>query len=134
MELKSKCSFVHAFEDCGPVPHSLSPIHRPKTEIGYYRSNFDGRQWWTKYFHVNDTLKTELLIKESKELWENLLNVFPTLSELEKFCVEGNAEKLSEVEYNCYASGKYGNYWMRFILLEKNYNIYCHILSKQSKD
>lgn len=130
MELKNKCTFMHALEDCGPVLGSLSPIHRPKTEIGYYRADFDGRQWWTQYFDVNDTLKTEPLMKESRGLWRSLLNGFPTLSELEKFCAEGNAEKLSEVEYNCYASGKYGNYWMRFILLQKNYNIYCHILSK----
>lgn len=134
MELKKTCNFMDALKDCGPVPGSLSSLHRPKTQVGYYRADYDGHQWWTQYFNIHDTLKTETLMKESRGILGDLLTGFPNLTEIKRFCKVGNAEKISDVEYNCYVNGTYGNYWIRFITLEKNYNIYCHILWKESVD
>lgn len=134
MELKSICTFTETLQDCGPVKDSLSTVQRPKTEVGYYRADFDGHRWWTQYFTINDALRTESLVSESDGVWENLLNGFSTLSDLSRFCMEGNARRISDVEYECYVDGKLANYWIRFITLEKSYNIYCHILTKEFRD
>lgn len=130
MEIKKVCDFSDVFDDCAIIPSSLSGIPQPRKKVGHYRADYDGRQWWTTYFPANQELITELLKQECLKVMMELQERFPDLETLRRFCWDGNAVKVSDTEYSCYINEIYGNYWIRLITRNHDYNIYCNIFRK----
>lgn len=102
----------------------------PYSEIAYSRSDYDGYQWWTKWFLKGDKVGSPL----SEEI-DGFMNSLFKMSEFQSLKsmrnARVNAEPTSEAtEWNLY-SETYGFYiWIRMITREKDYNLYVHYLGK----
>ena len=125
LELLGKCPFPGLYE-----------IDKSETEavsIGYFRADYDGYRWYDTVFPSNRHLVTDELAKEFDKLFFDTTEKFPTLKALVEFC-ETNAEQVGErgldVEYNLYADGKYGLYWLRVTPRSGDYNLRVRCYSK----
>jgi len=121
-ELKKACPFTHIFED-------KDPGGRPKSEMGYFRCDYDGYRWWNTAWPVNNDIETPELIEEFDSVYSDFMETFPSLKDLEKYCMQ--LEPTSDrTEYNTYLSRKHGWYWLRIITRKGDYNLYLHCYKK----
>ena len=126
-----ECGFQAIFD--GPqkaVP--LSGVKHPVSELVYSRSDFDGRKWWTAWFHCSEEpVKKELASKVDD--FQNALfklDEFRSLRELRHMC-RLYAEPTSQPdEFNLYSETNHFYIWLRMITREKDYNLYVHYYLK----
>lgn len=125
-ELMVTCNFRDVFKTCSRPEDFLSSREEPVGKIGHVRAYFDGRQWWGDYFPCRDSLKTEPFVEESQKLYKQIVSEFPDLAALRLFCQKHPDSYWGDEEYNFYINGEVANYWVRFILREKDYNCYLN--------
>lgn len=102
----------------------------PRSELGYFRCDYDGYRWWNTVWPVNGHLSEPELVKEFDSVYDAFLKAFPTREKMRKYCQE-QAEPTSDgTEFNAYLDLKYGFYWLRMITRQGDYNLYLHCLSK----
>ncbi len=81
-------------------------------KAGYIRADYDKGKWWntvTKIVPVPDPMA-----KEFDYIYDRLIERFPNIKELEEYCRnEPKIDKVSDTEYNLYAVGSDGMYWIR---------------------
>lgn len=102
----------------------------PKSEMGYFRCDYDGYKWWNTVWPVNRELETPELIREFDSLYDDFLKVFPSREAMGVYC-RSHAEATSDpTEFNAYLELEHGFYWLRMITRKGDYNLYLHCLSK----
>ena len=117
--LSRYCSFTDAWD-------RRDGNGRPSAEMGYTRSDYNGRKWWTTPHPINKGLATPERAREIDEITEAMTQAFPDLEALGEFCVLFAEDLRRDEEYNLYYKGKYSNYWIRCIIRERDYNLYIH--------
>lgn len=115
---------------CSQPEASLSYREEPVSKIGYVRAYFDGHRWWGDYFPCRDSLKTEAFVKESQEIYKQIVETCPNLQALRLFFERHPAANSGDKEYSFYINGSAADYWVRFILREKDYNCYLYAYKK----
>ena len=102
----------------------------PRSELGYFRCDYDGYRWWNTVWPINRSLGTPELITEFDSVYDAFLKAFPTREAMRKYCL-AHAEPTSEgTEFNAYLTMEYGFYWLRMITRKGDYNLYLHCISK----
>ena len=102
----------------------------PKSEMGYFRCDYDGYKWWNTVWPINHELETPELIREFDSLYDSFRQVFPSREAMAIYC-RAQAEPTSDSsEYNAYLELEYGFYWFRMITRKGDYNLYLHCISK----
>ena len=96
------------------------------SEMGFTRSDYDGRKWWTTPHPINENLRTPERMKEIDEITAAMQAAFPDLSSLEEFCILFAEDLRRDEEYNLYYNGQTANYWIRCVLRNRDYNLYIH--------
>lgn len=129
--LHTQCNFREVFDRTGPAEDSLSSSEQPLQKIGHIRADYDGYCWWGQYFPCRDYLKTSEFVKESQKIYQQLIDTFKNLSDLECYCKAHPEAAVSETEYNFFINSVEADYWIRFVLREKDYNLYLHGYSKR---
>lgn len=128
--LTNCCTFSSEWEHTSPGDGLLKNCQHPVNEMGYFRCDHDGRQWWRYPFQVHKDMETKERIAELEAVTEALTEAFPTLKDLEKYCVENAEDLRNDFEYNLYYSGVECNYWIRARIVKQDYNLYVHALAK----
>lgn len=104
--------------------------------IGYFRADHDGYRWFYTWFdrenvkaNVDET-KKELEYVGTQLVYHGFLN---GISSLREFVYKMKAVAVSSQgdEYNFYYSGWYCDYWVRFILRRRDYNMYIKCYQKE---
>lgn len=116
------CTFNNTFDF-----HSLRS--GAVSEPAYFRLNFSENRWWSSLFSVHKELETPERIREMSDVCSSLISAFPTLSDLEDFCLLNAEDLRNGHEYNLYVTGQELNYWLR-IDTEGNYPVFIHALTK----
>ena len=102
----------------------------PRSELGYFRCDYDGYRWWNTVWPINSSLGTPELITEFDSVYDAFLKAFPTREAMRKYCL-AHAEPTSEgTEFNAYLTMEHGFYWLRMITRKGDYNLYLHCISK----
>ena len=117
------CPFPSVFKDKGANG-------RPRSELVYYRCDYDGCRWWTTVWPVNADLETPHLIRELDAVYDAVLTTFPNLSVLKEYCEKNLLPTSSPTEYNAFLDGTHGRYWLHIITREHDYNLYLHCYGK----
>jgi len=100
-------------------------------ELGYFRCDYDGYKWWNTVWPVNLDLETPELVKEFDSVLEAFYETFPSLDDLREYCHDHLLPNNSPVEFNAFLDlGGPGYYWLRIRLIERDYNLYLHCISK----
>ena len=122
-ELTSKNPCPQAWQDKGENGY-------PKSEMGYFRCDYDGYKWWNTVWPVNRELETPELIREFDSLYDSFRQMFPSREAMAIYC-RSHAEPTSDsTEYNAYLELEHGFYWFRMITRKGDYNLYLHCISK----
>ena len=102
----------------------------PRSELGYFRCDYDGYRWWNTVWPVNGGLATPELTREFDSVYDGFLKAFPTREKMVRYCRE-HAEATSDAtEFNAYLTMEHGFYWLRMIDRKGDYNLYLHCISK----
>lgn len=102
----------------------------PRSELGYFRCDYDGYRWWNTVWPVNRDLETPELVKEFDTLYDSFLKAFPSREAMSIFC-RAHAEPTTDAtEFNAYVELEHGFYWLRMITRKGDYNLYLHCLSR----
>jgi len=102
----------------------------PKSELGYFRCDYDGYKWWNTVWPINRSLGTPELIAEFDSVYDAFLKAFPTREAMRKYCMEHAEPTTEATEFNAYLTMEYGFYWLRMITRKGDYNLYLHCISK----
>lgn len=127
--LSRYCDFASAWDHKAPG-ENLSSASYPVSEMGFFRCDHDGAQWWRSPFSVRKTLFTPERAKELDAVADALTIEFPNLDALEDYCVMNAEDLRNGHEYNLYLSGDLCNYWIRVNTTRKDYNLYIHAIVK----
>ena len=132
-KLLSVCRFSKVFEQpkkCLP----LSSTEYPISLVGYSRSDYDGRQWWTTWF-TDDHIRLESEFAREIDAFQMAVLAHPdfkTLREMKRIC-RLYAQRTSEpTEFNLYSDTEHFYIWLRLITREKDYNLYISYYLKDS--
>lgn len=122
--LSPVCSFRDAFARKDAATGLLF------SEVAYSRSDYDGHQWWTKWFLKGD--KVGIPLSEEIDGFMNSLFKMPEFKDLKAMrYARVNAESTGEpTEWNLYSETYSFYIWIRMITREKDYNLYVHYLRK----
>lgn len=118
-ELTNTCSFPEIWND-------KDDSGRPMTEMGYMRSYLSHGTWFCDPFVVHSHLNTQNRAKELDMVNNAIMEAFPSLEELERFCKEHGQGTSEPTEWNLYCTGIHCHYWIRVIIRERDYNLYVH--------
>ena len=106
----------------------------PKSELSYFRCDYDGYRWWNTIWPIHKELYFHELGKEFDDLYASLNKTFPNLEALRAFCADSAEATGDPDEFNVYIDMKYGYYWIRMITREKDYNMYIHCYCKEPEE
>lgn len=114
------------------APEGFSVSESENRLIGYFRADHDGYKWWHTWWENHGELKTpEVKAEINRVGTEVIYRTFPGgLKMVEQYCREANAESIGQDEFNMYYSGELCNYWIRFIIRFRDYNIYLKCYAK----
>lgn len=122
--LTNTCPFPQIFKDKDEGRH-------PKSEMGYFRADFDGHKWWNTVWPVHEDMQQPELIAEFDSIFNAFVDTFPTLADLEKYCQEHLTPTSDPTEYNAFLDlDGPGVYWLRLITRKRDYNLYLHCYNK----
>lgn len=98
-------------------------------EMAYVRMDYSGKRWWTSGFSVHKETETPERVEELVSISTALIDTFPSLSDLEEFCILNAEDLRNGQEYNLYVNGAEMNYWLR-VNTKGNYHVYIHAFTK----
>ncbi len=130
--LTTTCSFSKIFE--GPKKRfPYSSLEHPVSELAYSRSDYDGRKWWTTWFHSSEERAIPELAKEIDQFSEALFRLpeFRDLGAMRYFCSSSAQPTGDDTEFNLYSETTHFHIWLRLITRFRDYNLYCHFYQKE---
>ena len=115
------------------APEGFSVSKSDEKLVGYFRADYDGYKWWHTWWESHGDLKTPEVKAEINQIGtEVIYRMFPGgLFMVEDYCVRAKAESIGQDEYNMYYCGERCNYWIRFIIRFRDYNIYLKCYAKE---
>lgn len=134
--LATTCSFKQVWEDKELCPDALSSLPYPVKEIAYIRGDHDGHRWWTTAQPVHPSKMTSDIGKEVDALVGDIIETEPICKgirgiwEFARPFPEAISKDGSRNRYNFYLEGECANYWVQFLDLPRDYNLYIHIFEK----
>lgn len=135
-QLSTTRTFEDVWQDMAPSEEAISSNPYPKKEVFFLRGDHTGYRWYVENFPVHTGLATPELKREFNELMKDILetepikNGIPGILEFCKDYPESVLKDGSMNRYNFYYEGEAGNYWIQFLDMPKNYNIYAHAYIK----
>lgn len=133
--LTADCTFSHVFK--GPKKlFPLSSLEHPVSELAYSRSDYDGRRWWTNWFHSSKERTAPELAEEIDQFTKALFQMpeFKNLGTMKSLCIDTAQHTSEPTEFNLYAQTERFYVWLRLITRFKDYNLYCHFYQKEVAD
>lgn len=131
--LTATCNFNQIFD--GPkkqFPHNIA--EHPVSELAYSRSDYDGRKWWTTWFHSSEERVAPELGQEIDQFIDALFQLpeFRSLGTMKDFCSSSAQPTGDDTEFNLYSETEHFYIWVRLITRFKDYNLYCHFYQKEA--
>lgn len=120
---------------CTNNPYSQATEDRaengyPKSELAYFRCDYDGNRWWNTVWPINRNLESTELINELDSLYSDFLKEFPDLKTMANFCYTHHEDPWDKTVFDYYLDLEHGFYWLKMITRKGDYNLYLHCLSK----
>ena len=124
--LTKQCPCPHAWDMKNSKGYSAA-------ELAYFRCDHDGYHWWSTIWPINPDLETQDLTEEFDSVLEAFYEAFPTLTALKEYCHRKLLPHTSPIEFDVWLDlGGPGYYWLRIRLIERDYNLYLHCISKKA--
>ena len=129
------CTFERIF--VGPkkrFPHS--DVEHPVSEAAYFRSHYDGRQWFRTWFQSGEGKLESHLGKEIDQFSNALLAMpeFETLRAMEWMCRSCAQRTDSPTDFNLFSETKHFCIWLQMVTRARDYNLYVHFYRKSQID
>lgn len=134
--LSTTCAFQSVWDDKEVCPEALSSTPHPVKEISYIRGDHDGRRWWTTVQPVHPGKMAKDIAKEADALTSDIIETEPIskgicgILEFTRPFPEAILKDGSRNRYNFYLEGEHANYWVQFLDMPGDYNLYIHIFEK----
>lgn len=134
--LSTTCNFKSVWDNKEVCPEALFSTPYPVKEIIYVRGDHDGRRWWTTAQPVHPSKMTSDIGKEIEALVDDIIETEPIckgirgILEFVRPFPESVLKDGIRNRYNFYLEGEHANYWVQFLDLPKDYNLYIHIFEK----
>ena len=102
--------------------------------IAYSRSDYDGYQWWTTWFHGQEEKALPEVAYEMDAFMDALfaLPEFKTLRSMKRTCKLYAEPTAEQTEYNLYSETEHLYIWLRLITRERDYNLYVYFYDRNA--
>lgn len=102
--------------------------------IAYSRSDYDGYQWWTTWFHGQEEKALPEVASEMDAFMDALfaLPEFKNLRSMRRACKLYAEPTTEKTEYNLYSETEHCYIWLRLITRERDYNLYVYFYDKDA--
>ncbi|MFR3664409.1 hypothetical protein [Flintibacter sp.] len=127
------CRFQNIFS--GPKKTlPLNSVLYPASLIAYSRSDYDGYQWWTTWFHGQEEKALPEVAYEMDAFMDALfaLPEFKTLRSMKRTCKLYAEPTAEQTEYNLYSETEHLYIWLRLITRERDYNLYVYFYDRNA--
>lgn len=128
--LTARCAFPEVFENRETDENGLKK--RPKSEVVYSRSDYDGHRWWTTWWDCKEEKPSKELSQEI-DRFSNALFAMPEFEDLDtmKRLCDTSQRTSDPTEFNLYSETTHFHIWLRMITRFRDYNLYAHYYLKQ---
>lgn len=128
--LVAHCAFPEVFENREKDADGLPK--RPKSEVVYSRSDYNGYRWWTTWWECQEEKPSAELVQEI-DGFQNALFAMPEFENLDtmKRLCDTSQRTSNPTEFNLYSETEHFHIWLRMITRFRDYNLYVHYYLKQ---
>ena len=126
-------SWINKLTNDNPYPQATEDKAEngyAKSELAYFRADYDGNKWWSTVWPINRDLESTELVKEVDSLFADILNEFPDLKTMTSYCHTHFEDPWDKTVFDYYLELEYGFYWLKMITRKGDYNLYLHCFSK----
>lgn len=127
------CNFQRVFSGSKKTL-PLDSVLYPASLIAYSRSDYDGYQWWTTWFHGQEEKALPEVAYEMDAFMDALfaLPEFKTLRSMKRTCKLYAEPTAEQTEYNLYSETEHLYIWLRLITRERDYNLYVYFYDRNA--
>lgn len=127
------CNFQRVFSGSKKTL-PLNSVLSPASLIAYSRSDYDGYQWWTTWFHGQEEKALPEVAYEMDAFMDALfaLPEFKTLRSMKRTCKLYAEPTAEQTEYNLYSETEHLYIWLRLITRERDYNLYVYFYDRNA--
>lgn len=127
------CNFQRVFSGSKKTL-PLNSVLYPASLIAYSRSDYDGYQWWTTWFHGQEEKALPKVAYEMDAFMDALfaLPEFKTLRSMKRTCKLYAEPTAEQTEYNLYSETEHLYIWLRLITRERDYNLYVYFYDRNA--
>lgn len=127
------CNFQRVFSGSKKTL-PLNSVLYPASLIAYSRSDYDGYQWWTTWFHGQEERALPEVAYEMDAFMDALfaLPEFKTLRSMKRTCKLYAEPTAEQTEYNLYSETEHLYIWLRLITRERDYNLYVYFYDRNA--
>lgn len=127
------CNFQRVFSGSKKTL-PLNSVLYPASLIAYSRSDYDGYQWWTTWFHGQEEKALPEVAYEMDAFMDALfaLPEFKTLRSMKRTCKLYAEPTAEQTEYNLYSETEHLYIWLRLITRERDYNLYVYFYDRNA--
>lgn len=127
------CNFQRVFSGSKKTL-PLNSVLYPASLIAYSRSDYDGYQWWTTWFHGQEEKALPEVAYEMDAFMDALfaLPEFKTLRSMKRTCKLYAEPTAEQTEYNLYSETEHLYIWLRLITRERDYNLYVYFYDRDA--
>lgn len=128
--LVARCTFPEVFENRETDEYGLKK--RPKSEVIYSRSDYNGYRWWTTWWKCREEKPADELVQEINWFHNALFAMpeFENLDTMRRLC-ETAGRTSDPTEFNLYSETEHFHICLRMITRFRDYNLYVHYYQKQ---
>lgn len=127
------CNFQRVFSGSKKTL-PLDSVLYPASLISYSRSDYDGYQWWTTWFHGQEEKALPEVAYEMDAFMDAhfALPEFKTLRSMKRTCKLYAEPTAEQTEYNLYSETEHLYIWLRLITRERDYNLYVYFYDRNA--
>ena len=127
------CNFQRVFSGSKKTL-PLNSVLYPASLLAYSRSDYDGYQWWTTWFHGQEEKALPEVAYEMDAFMDALfaLPEFKTLRSMKRTCKLYAEPTAEQTEYNLYSETEHLYIWLRLITRERDYNLYVYFYDRNA--
>ena len=127
------CNFQRVFSGSKKTL-PLNSVLYPASLIAYSRSDYDGYQWWTTWFHGQEEKALPEVAYEMDAFMDALfaLPELKTLRSMKRTCKLYAEPTAEQTEYNLYSETEHLYIWLRLITRERDYNLYVYFYDRNA--
>ena len=128
--LIARCAFPEVFENREKDEDGLPK--RPKSEVVYFRSDYNGYKWYTTWWECREEKLSDELVQEIDRFHNALFAMpeFENLDTMRRLCETTNRTS-DPTEFNLFSETEHFHIWLRMITRLRDYNLYVHFYLKQ---